>query len=429
MGTTYNKDITIKMEFKMETSYYKEIIKLLKYKMDIRGLLAFGLIILLAASVNAVTTTAPTNMVVDFDSTSFDSSLSPGDSGILNLVIMNTGGYKAEEIDVYIPSTAKVSVDKKFFIGSLDAGASKTLPIVVRIPNDAATGLTSINVKINYNGFRYTGQTDNDMQTSWNIPIRIYGNPLFQLEPSQIRFYKDNIDRMEFAGTLQAPVDDLEATLSSSCFTVMGSSKKYLGDMESENDFSIEYQIKPTSEGACTANVYLEYLDESGTSAGVNLTFGLNVEASGVDMKITDISYEPTGPGEIVKVKIGIKNVGRATADETTVSLDISEPFVPIETAEKYIGPVKAGETIDVTFDLALTWDAAIQAYAIPLTIDYKIGGTSYTVEKDIGIDVTGKIILEVINVEQRSGTVRVDVANIEAKVTAKEMGLSGIPN
>jgi hypothetical protein len=47
------------------------------------------------------------------------------------------------------------------------------------------------------------------------------------------------------------------------------------------------------------------------------------------------------------------------------------------------------------------------------LTIDYKVGGTSYSVEKSIGVDVTGKVILEIINVDQSRGNLQIEVANI----------------
>ena len=91
-----------------------------------------GFILCLFFSVNVLAATAtelsPTNVVVDFDGTSMDSSLKAGDSGILNLVIENTGGRRAEDVEVYIPSTGAVSVDKRFYMGRVDAEQSKNMP-------------------------------------------------------------------------------------------------------------------------------------------------------------------------------------------------------------------------------------------------------------------------------------------------------------
>ncbi|MBU0762565.1 MAG: hypothetical protein KKD39_06025 [Candidatus Altiarchaeota archaeon] len=46
----------------------------------------FFILAMLSTNALAQTSTAATNLVVDFDETTFDSSLSPGDSGIMNLV-------------------------------------------------------------------------------------------------------------------------------------------------------------------------------------------------------------------------------------------------------------------------------------------------------------------------------------------------------
>ncbi|MBU0762564.1 MAG: hypothetical protein KKD39_06020 [Candidatus Altiarchaeota archaeon] len=314
---------------------------------------------------------------------------------------------------MYIPGTGSVSVDKRLYIGKLIVGASKTFPVVVRVNKNAQSGLTAINVKISFDGYKSDGTVDNNQITSWDVPLRIYGRPLFQVTPSKTTFYKDTVDSVAFTGTLLASVKDLEATLSSSCLTVIGSSKQYLGDIDAKDEFSIIYDIKPNTEGACKTYLSLDYTDESGNSATNNLTFGLNVEAAGIDFKVVNITYGATGPGETVDLLVGLKNVGGASAEDTTISLDLSEPFVPVDTAEKYIGKVGSGETIYATFGLSIGWDATIQAYSIPMAVSYKVGGTSYSTEKNIGVDVTGQVVLEIINVEQRSGQIRVEVANI----------------
>lgn len=408
---------------------FQQMIKKLKIKkMEKKYLALWTLIIFAAANVSAAS--GPTNVVVDFDSTSFDSTLSPGDSGIMNLVVKNTGGYRADNVEVYIRSTATVNVDKRIFVGRLESDSEKSLPVVVRVTPSAKTGLTAVNVRIDYDGFKSDGTADNNLFTSWEVPLRIYGNPLFQLAPTKTSYYKDTLEDLTLRGTLMSNVKDLESTLSSSCVTVIGSSKQYLGNVGSGNTFDINYKIKPGSEGACSMNIKLDYLDESGQTATSNTTIGLNVEAAGVDFKVQSVGYEAVGPSEQTKLKIKLVNVGSAPAEEATVSIDLDEPFVPVDTTEKYVGQVKGGESIDVDFDVAVSWDAEIQPYAIPMTITYKVGGTSYSVEKDIGIDVSGSVILEVINVEQRSGSIRIDVANLGSRAaeSVKAILVTGSP-
>ncbi|MCX6695698.1 MAG: hypothetical protein NTU61_05335 [Candidatus Altiarchaeota archaeon] len=376
-------------------------------------LVLFSTLALAAQSNSSTSSVSPTNMIVDFDATSFDSNLRAGDSGVMNLVIKNTGGRPADNVQVLLPSTAVVHLDKKFSVSRMDAGISKTFPVIVRVDSNAKSGLNAVQVQISYDGYYSDGTADNNRIVNLEIPFRIYGNPSFQIIPSKTTYFKDNLEAFELQGVTMDSVKGVEATLSSSCVTVIGSSRTYVGDINSNQTFKLVYQIKPSDSGACVASLQMAYTDESGNRAQDNISLGLNVEEAGVDFKVVNMSYAPTGPGETVKVKIILKNVGSANADDTTVTLTLASPFAPVESQEKYIGRVGGGQTIDADFNIAVGWDATTQAYSIPMTINYKVGGTSYSVEKDIGLDVSGRVILEVINVDSSRGSVRIDVANI----------------
>ena len=356
---------------------------------------------------------APTNLVVDFDSTSIDSNLRRGDGGILNLVIQNTGGRRAEDVEVWLPDTTQIHVNKRFYIGRMEAGQSKTLPITVSVDSEALTGLRAIPVRISYDGFDSDDKRENDLLTTWEIPVRIYGDPLFQITPLKTTYFKDSVDELMFEGLVMDSVKDLEVTLSSDCATIIGSSRKFVGDVGENQKFNLAYDIKPSSSGACTTSLSLSYTDESGTRVSDDVSIGLNIEDAAVDFKVISIGYDPTGPGETVMLKIGLKNVGKSDSTDTTVGLSLSEPFAPADTPEKYVGKVSGGQDIDVEFKVAVGWDAETKVYSIPLTIIYKVGGTSYNVNKDIGIDVGGRVVLEIIKVESTSGSLRIEVANI----------------
>lgn len=353
-----------------------------------------------------------TNMIVDFDNTATDASLHAGDSSILNLVISNTGGFNADNVEILLPSTAAITLDKRFYVGTVTSGESKTLPVLLRVSNQAKTGLSAIQVTISFDGFNSVGDTKNNQLTRWEIPVTIFGEPLFQITPQDTSFFKDTLAELTLKGLTKDSVKDLMATFTSTCATIMGSSRKYVGDLSANQHFNITYEIKPTSSGACQSILLLSYKDESGSRATDNITLGLNVKDEGVDFKVMNISYEPTGPGETVIVNIVLKNVGQATADDVTLSLSLSTPFVPVDTTEKYIGNVVGGKTIETAFNVNVGMDASIQPYSVPLNISYKVGGSSYSVNKDIGLDVAGKIILEIINIDTSRG-LQIEVANI----------------
>ena len=373
---------------------------------------------ILASQATAVTSSSdssvgPTNMVVDFDSTEFESNLMRGESGILNLVIENTGDYSAKNVEVWIPSIGGLHIDKRLYVGEIGSGESKTLPIWIRVDDEAGTGLTGVQVTIEFDGFDAEGTADNNQATTWEIPVYVYGNPAFQITPSKTTYFKENLDYLTLEGLAMTSVKDLEATLSSSCATIIGSSREYVGQIASNQNFSLTYQLKPTSSGACIATLRLSYTDESNTKVYDNVSIGLNVEDAGVNLKIINVSYAPTGPGEQTNLKVTLRNVGSTDAGDVTVYLDLSSPFAPVGTSEKYLPKIQSGESVDVDFGLAITWDADTTSYSIPLNIDYKVGGTSYNVSKNIGIDVSGRVTLEVIQVQSTGSSVRIDVANI----------------
>lgn len=356
---------------------------------------------------------APTNMVVDFDLTGVDSNLRRGAEGTLNLVIKNTGGQIAEKVDVWIPGTNTIIVNKRFYIGRMDPGESKTIPVMIRVDDEARTGLNSVQVRINYDGFDSDGDRDSNQISSWEIPIRVYADPSFQIWPEKTTYFKDTIDKLVLTAKSQDDIEDLSVTLSSDCLTVIGSSRKYLREVEANENFTIEYDIKPSEEGACDNILSFSYLDEDGSRASDDVSLGINVEKAGVDFKIVNVSCLSASPGEKVRLDLAMRNVGKATADDVTLVLSLSDPFVPVDTTDIYVGEVMGGETIDASFNIAIGWDAEIKVHSLPLEIEYKVGGTSYSVEKDIGLDVSGNVLLEIINVETSGSSTRVEVVNL----------------
>ena len=382
-----------------------------------------------AATTGSVTNTQPTSMSVDFTQTVVDSQLFPGDSGVLNLVIKNVGGMAAESVDVYLPSVGSIHIDKKQYIGHMDAGESTMIPAIIRIDDGATAGLNVIQVQITFDGYDSDGTRTNSKVVNWNVPIRIYSNPSFQISPESTTYYKDTIADLILDGNVKDSVKDLEVSMTSACVTVIGSSSAYVGDVPQNGKFKITYNIKPTTVGACTSSLALVYTDQAGSKATGTMSFGLNVEDGGVDFKLSDISYNPTGPGSTVNVSLTLLNIGAADAQDTTVSLAATDPFSPRDTLEKYIGTVGGGKEAIVMFPLSVSFGAATQTYTMPVTITYQIGGTRYTSSKTIGIDVEGTVILSVINVDVSTGTPRIDVANLGSRDASSVKATLIIPN
>lgn len=361
---------------------------------------------------------APTNMVLDYDSTQVDSNLRPGDSGILRVVIKNTGGEKAEKVSVWIPDVTGIYISKQVYIGTIMPGEAITISTLLEVAEDAKIGLNSLTVQVRYTGYDGTGKKEEHQERILEIPIRIYGNLNFQVNPTQTIFFKDVPGDLILECSAKnhiRTIRDVSLVLSSEsdCITVFGSTKKYIGELNENQNFTINYKINPNSLGMCEASVSLSYTDLSGNSATDNMTFGLSIRDPDVNFKVIGMNYTQLSPGDTTTLILQLKNVGSESANDVTVSLDLNDPFIPVQTSEEYIDEFGGGEIKEMGFKFSVSANAETNSYKIPLEIEYKIGGMTYEIEKSIGVDVSGEVRLEVISVEVKRDKLQIEVANV----------------
>jgi hypothetical protein len=385
----------------------------------------------LMAMVNGLTAT---NLMVDYDNSYVDGNLRPGDSGILQVVIINTGFWAARDVGIYIPETKYIKGGGFWRVGRIEAGAQETISRVIRIASDTPTGLYTLKVTLSYDGYDADGDVENDKQSSWEIPIRVYGTPNFQLSLEDVEFFKDVAKKLKLKGLTKAAARETSATLSSSCVTVIGSNKKYIGDLARDAEFNLEYQIKPASTGTCTLSISLGYSDVSGTSTKEELSLGIDVQPSDINFKIEDIAPDTLTYGCVRNLTIYLKNLGTSAARDVTAKINVSDPFTALKTSEKYLGDVAAGETKDVKFEILVDTSAEKRAYEIPLTLEYyDAGGVKKTVEKKIGMQISGKpelsLALELADpfTKGSSGEVSIEIIN-SAFVDVKFLTMRLIP-
>lgn len=381
-------------------------------------LLLMGFILAGTAAAQSVALT-PTNPVLDYDLTYVDGNLKPGDSGVLQVVISNTGLQPAEDVRVYIPGTADVSVDKKWEIGRIEAWGSKTMSTTIRVSDKAYIGLHTLQVRITYDGFDAEGKRKNDQLSVWELPLRVYGSANFQVNVVDKKFYKDITEALVFSGSIKDSARDVSATLSSTCASITGSAKSYLGDLSTGEEFELTYYVQPTELGVCSLSLLMEYSDVSGNDLTETLSVGIDVQRYSVDFKVTDVSYESMAPGTTVSLSMQVSNMGGAAADDVSVTLDVSDPFTVIKSSEKYIGDIKSRETKNIEFEIMVDADADIKAYKLPLTIGYfDPAGVKQEAGKEIGVQVTGKPEIKVTLDEAdfftagSKGTVSINVIN-----------------
>ncbi|MBM3309836.1 MAG: hypothetical protein FJY77_06215, partial [Candidatus Altiarchaeales archaeon] len=260
------------------------------------------------------------------------------------------------------------------------------------------------------------------------------GKASFQFNVPSAAYAEDTEGKLTINAKPRVNARKVTSTLSSSCASIVGSGKQYLGDMTAEKEYSVEYYVKPTQNGICSLTLLLDYYDASGTETVENTTIGISVERASIDLKIVDIEDGNLALGGVSNITLKIENLGNTHAGDVTVSLNLSSPFTPVKSAQKYVGDVAAGQTSSVAFTVSVDSSAKKKSYSIPVSIEYYDPSDSkQKISIDIGMEVGGSADVKV-NLDEKdliaagsSGKVTIGVVNrgfVDAKfLTLKLLG------
>ena len=228
----------------------------------------------------------------------------PVDSGVLQIVIRNVGPQAAENVQLSLPDTGSISVNKKWDLGTIDPYATKTVSSTITVSKDAFIGLHNIQVRIDYDGYDSSGNRENGQETVWDFPVRVYVTANFQIAVEKNMFSKDSASQLVITGTTQDGAKSVSATLSpasasasAACASVIGSSKTFVGDVGAGQNFSLDYEIKPIDVGVCSFNLLMAYSDISGNSMNETLPVSIDVQRNDIDFTITNVAYTSPSPG------------------------------------------------------------------------------------------------------------------------------------
>lgn len=381
--------------------------------------LEFAGILMIVGMMTQANATTATNLILDYDLTKVDTNLRPGDSGVLTVVIENTGGYQAESVEVWIPDAQSVHATKRWYLGNIEAGTSKTLSTTVRVDENARVGLHTLQARITYDGTLSDGTKENDKTASWDIPVRVYGKADFQFDVESAAYTKDTSGSLAVSVKPKVDVRGVSSTLTSSCASIVGSGRQYLGDIKAGAGYRIDYTIKPSETGICSLTIVLSYYDASGSSSTENASIGINVERSSIDLKVVDIEDGSLALGGTSDVKLEIKNLGNTQAGDVTATMNLTSPFTPVKSSQRYVGVIQPDQTAEALFTISVDSSAQKKSYSIPVTIEYyDQAGAKQSASVNIGLNVGGKADIKVnlddkgLLVAGQTGKVTIGVIN-----------------
>jgi len=373
------------------------------------GIEIFGIFVLmfcvLIVNVNALN---PSQISIDSKSIQI-SKIYPNSTGTLSFIIANSGGLPAEEIEIFIPSSQNFHIGDTIKIGTLNPGTQQSIQTTIKA-NDIMPGIYTITVIISYKKQRQTtnyGIERESVDENFYIPVNVYAPPTTELTIKNEQMFINKEQTLNLVITPKTNLRDTSVELISDCLQVVGNSKKYLGNLNANENKEINFSVIPLKKN-CNAKLNLIY--KAGDYETETLNFGLKANDIFVDF-LTEIENKEISPGDALNLTIKAKNLGNVKLDNVKFSLNLPEQFVVIN--EVFFDEILPNEENTLNFQIYVKSDAETKPYKGKLIAVYEISGNKEQMSKDIGIAVEGKILLVITNYEIKEEKVNVEIANI----------------
>ncbi|MFH1786978.1 MAG: CARDB domain-containing protein [archaeon] len=265
--------------------------------------------------------------------------------------------------------------------------------------------------------------------------------------------------------TLSSPASVEPGASFSLQIQIQNSGKGAANDMEVypviEGPFEVKAGTK-TKESISTLNagqiavVSFDFFTIYGTNTGIyNLKIavldgsGLKVEKaipisvqSSPDIEVVDvISPEKISPGDLIELKLVLKNVGGGEAKNVRVTYAESTALLPVGAAVGFVDSISPGiqKTVRLPLSIAGDTEGGSKTLAVTINFDDSSGAAQTAVLRNIGVKVSSNIELKAFLDEQTSmtagvtGAVSVQIANtgpniaqyLEVKVSSDDFVLS----
>ena len=351
---------------------------------------------------NQITVNTQSNLAVDFGLSTYEPDLEPGDRGTLTLVLMNTGTQSARNVQLHVPSSGPIRVDKKFFLGDIRHGVPTTVSMTYHIDKDAKVGTYTVPVRLTYDGYRSDGSAVSNIHTNYDFPINVHGKPNIAIEDLMIEnpVIGGNAKVTVAIKNMGQDARNVVALMSSPSpgITILGADRRFIGDIGSKMAAEIEYELYISDSvvsGALSLPFIVEYENRGRTKHAKTFNIGLYLSGK-ADISITDIKTDPDrihAADENVRVSLKVENIGSREVKDMTVTL---KPEYPFKEARSYIqsislGLMKPRDYSNVAFDIDVADGADPGIHELEFLIEYSVGGEPQSIRKPLMIIIHEK--------------------------------------
>ncbi len=342
------------------------------------------------------------------DSSVSPSTLRPGTGGTATFTVTNTGTTSVTALSFDISGYGFELGQTQVVVGDIGAAGSTQVTVPFRIRRDVGAGVYTLQAStILTIG---TGSTSGITARTFSIPVTVSNPATFEVASSADKTQVSPGGNVKMHLTITnkgGNAGNLRISANSSNFLLKDASQIALGDLSAEGvkETDVEFTVSSSlSGGTYSIPIKFTYEDDLGNTNVEQANVGpIRVVKSSADFGIAaHAGNNDVHPGDKFDLVLDITNNGGepAYASIITIAADSRSAgyFVALDTSERGIGDLGAGETKTANFRMGVNGNAVPGYYALNATITFvNAQGESVKISKLFGVEVLGVYDVSVI--------------------------------
>ncbi len=317
------------------------------------------------------------------------SKVYPGSRGYIQLAIANSGtdtasGIRMDYSDSYTYRMLSV------YASDIGSGANSQVSIPFEIPPELSTGMILYKIDVYYLATTSGGSA---RSTTFSVPIVVSQDEILQVDTlsagtRSLSPGEKILIELEIRNT-GGTINDLSVYApQNSSFSIDGSTREYVGSIESNSSKRISLNLLSSSlapVGQYLIPLNFTYTDALQNPSSQTLYVGpVNVLEPSTQFKVILEPLSSTEIGSAADFDMVLENDGTG-AMSAAVNVGSTDTFTPLGTSKFYFSSIEPGKTASETVTLGISASASSGYYELPLNITL---GTGRTFTQTVGIQV-----------------------------------------
>ncbi|HII38557.1 TPA: hypothetical protein HA318_00960 [Candidatus Micrarchaeota archaeon] len=354
------------------------------------------------------------------------STLKPGTTGSINIVIQNAGTEYISSATLSAIGTG-LAFSGSTVIGDIGSSGSTSIAVPFVVKSGAKTGSYATSITIAYTSNAYSSSTSGASRyITFSVPYTISSTT--GLEMTTLSVSPTTVspgDRLTIRVKIRNTGGKVRSLsiVPNGDFALAGVSQLQIAELSEGQEIEQDIPLIASTTlatGLQSVSLALTYEDASSTEKTESFSLGPIAISEKTPSLMMTVFAPNASPGSRTTITVKVTNAGERMLENTRISLQTSAFFVPLEYSEKTVGNLAARESKDATFLIGISPSSNPAYYALSFLASYDAGKGTETETKILGIDVHGNTELELVAstnptpllTTTKSGSLSIQVAN-----------------